>query len=620
MRLPADAKLARRRRFLVTGGLALLLLVALGAAATLRLAATAKDLRAARDLLVTASEQVERGELGAAQTRLAEAEQLLLAANNRLHTSPELDIVGALPIVSDNLQALQETVEVALQLVAGGGSVLDVAQPLQDDQGRLEVPLQEGALPLETIRQAAREVNALAVSLPVPAERSGDRYVVESIREVRTRVFEEADARREQLANVAQALDLIGEMAGANGPRRYLIAVANTAEMRGTGGMILTYGVLESADGEFDLPNFGTIDELFLPRPVDPAAVDVPVDEFARWLGLDQTRLWRNVNLVPDFAVVAPRMEAMYEAVAREPVDGVIQIDAAGLAAILEGIGPITVEGVGEVNAGNVVALTLNEAYTLFPDRDQRQEVLGDVAEVTFERLVEGEYASLRPLGEAVADAAAERHIMFRSSRAQAATASAFFGADGSLPPPDDLDHAMLTVQNFGRNKLDYYLDTAVRIAGQRPPGTSARLGITVTVTNTAPADVDEPAYVFGDPRASGSGVPPGSYAGVVSIYLPTGTVLHGSSGQTVVAPALGTEGGRTFVGWEIELAPGASSVVDLDVTFPPRPRTGAAFELVPMPRVRPTVWELAIDTGEGPIVRSGPLERPEVVTVVRAA
>src|SRR5207253_10967895 len=131
------------------------------------------------------------------------------------------------------------------------------------------------------------------------------------------------------------SLSLLAEMAGANGPRTYLIAVANAAEMRGTGGMILSYGVINSANGRFTLTRFGPIDDLFLasPAPVEP----VP-DFVKRFSPFNPTLLWRNVNLSADFTRVGPVLAAMSKA-AGIPVDGAIQIDSMGLSSLLRGIG-----------------------------------------------------------------------------------------------------------------------------------------------------------------------------------------------------------------------------------------------------------------------------------------
>ncbi len=73
------------------------------------------------------------------------AERLLVAADDRLRSSPELAVAGNLPVIDQNLTALRDTVGVALELTTGGERILAVAEPLQDPGGRLEVPLRGGA-------------------------------------------------------------------------------------------------------------------------------------------------------------------------------------------------------------------------------------------------------------------------------------------------------------------------------------------------------------------------------------------------------------------------------------------------------------------------------------------
>lgn len=597
------------RRWLWVIGLALSVLVLAGGLAFRQAREIESDLRAARDLLVAAGDAVEDGRLADARAGLATAQGLLVRANGALHTSTSLQAVGWLPGVDQNLATIRDSVALALTVVSGAGRLLAVASPLESADGDLEVPLRRGAIPLDVVAAARLEANSLAIALPVVDDDPPGRFVVDRVVELHEEVLEEAILRRRQLVDLVNGLELLGELTGENGSRRYLIAVANTAEMRGSGGMILSYGVLESAGGELSLPAFGGIDELFLDAGVDPAVLGVDPSELRRWDGLEITRLWRNVNVLPDFSVVAPRMAAMYQAATGQAVDGVIQIDAAGLAAVLAGVGPVEVAGIGRVDEDNAVELTLNRAYTLFPDRDQRQEVLGDVAEAVFDRLVEGEYESVRPLGAALLQAAAERHVVLWSPRPGAVDPLRFFDADGALPDGDVMDSLFLTVQNFARNKLDFYLDTSVRVAGERPVSGPGRLRVEVTVRNDAPAGVTEPAYVFGD----GTGGPPGRYLGVASLYVPTGTALTSSTGRGEVA--LVGEGRRSALTWRVDLPAGTSSTVVLELSLPPRPTGAYTLTLAPLPRVRPTTYAVEVDDGEGGQVRyDGLLERREVL------
>ncbi|MGH9138722.1 MAG: DUF4012 domain-containing protein [Acidimicrobiales bacterium] len=576
----------------------------------LRMVGVARDLRSARNDLEAAAALLRQGEIEGASQRLDAARSSLLSANSSLHSGPELDVLRIFPVARQNIDAMRTSVGVTLELASGGGRLVDVAAPLQDSSGQLQVPLQRGAIPLDTVAMATEALNRLEGSLPARGDRPSSGVLLPPVRDLVDRVYDEIDEQHPRISSLSRGLTLLHEMAGGNGDRRYLIAVANTAEMRGSGGMYLSYGVLESFNGDFRITAFGEIDDLFLDTGVDPEAIGVPDDTRARW-GPELTRLWRAVNSVPDLGQVGPWAATMYHAATTQRVDGVLQIDAAGLAALLQGVGPVQVEGLGEVNAANAVDLTLNEAYTLFPDRDQRQEVLADVAEVTFRRLVDGTYPSLRPLGEAIARAAAQRHIEMWSPHPAAAGPLGFFDADGSLPDPSRADHAFLTVQNYSRNKLDYYVDTAVRLTGSRLDDEAGRLTLEVTIANRAP-DSGLPEYVVGDPDETGSNVDAGVYYGVASLYVPVGVNLERSEGSTAREPRLTTEAGRSVIGWEVLLAPGESSTVTLEVSLLPPPDGRYRLELVPFPRVRPTVWEVDVETGGGHIQRTGPLTEPE--------
>lgn len=568
------------------------LLVVVGLLAAFRLAGVAADLRDARDRLVAVDADLEAGRLAPARDGLQAAQTALNRANGGIYGSVVLDLAGGLPVVSQNLVALRDSVAITLDLVNGGRRVLDAAAPLERPDGSIEVPLAQGALPLDVLEDVQVELEATAGALPGSAERPGGRFLLGPVADLQGDVYDEAIRRRDQLDTVGRAIALLTEMAGADGDRRYLIAVANTAEMRGTGGMILNYGVLESSDGTFRLGEFGEIDELLLDGPVE---VDLPADYLARWDGFNVTELWRNANVGADFTVVAPALEEMYSAATGQSVDGVIQIDPSGLAAVLAGTRPVEVPGLGPVDAANVVALTLNEAYTLFPDREARQEVLSDVAEEVFRTLLTGDYPSLRPLADSLVEAVAGRHLLVHASSPAAERQLRYFDVDGDLPKPSLVDALHLTVQNVSANKLDYYLDTTLEVSGRRPVGEVGEITAEVVLTNSAPPG-GEPPYVFGpfdDDQVAGL------YRGVVSLYVPTGTFLRSAGGDpTSTAAAEFSEDGHTVVSFQVDVPAGETRRVALELGLPARGPDPYRLGLVPQPRVRPTQVVVALDLG----------------------
>jgi hypothetical protein len=585
----------RRRVAAWIAGLMLGALIVVGVVVGFRLVRIANDLRQARTLIDSASSHIEQGQLGPARTELSRAQRLLTATNGKLYGQPELELVGWVPVVHENLESLRTSVGLALRMVSGGNTLLEVTKPLENKQGKLEVSLHHGAIPLQTVRSAESAARELAQVLPGESEEPSSARLVGPVAELQHKIYAQALRRHGQLNSVSRALALLSDMAGGNGDRRYLIAVANTAEMRGAGGMILSYGVLQSTNGTFTLGDFGPIDDLAITEGVDPSALKLPSDYLARWDGFEPTRLWRNTTLAPDFQLDAPVMAAMFAAKTGLPVDGVIQIDPSGLAAILEGTGPVEVPTVGSVSADNVVDLTINRAYIDFPNRDQRQEISADVAKAAFHALIDGDFGSLRPFGTALFRTAAARHLMFYASSPVIKSQVHFFGADGALPDPAQQDTAILTVQNVSKNKLDYYVDTSLSLSGARPAGRMGSITAVVTVTNSAPNGITAD-YITG-PR------PPGRayavYEGIVSLYLPTGTTLAGSDGSDVPA-LLTTEAGRTLVTYDVSLPAGASSTVTLNLNLVPRPAGRPyAMTVLPVGRVRPTRVSVDVDLGD---------------------
>jgi hypothetical protein len=174
------------------------------------------------------------------------------------------------------------------------------------------------------------------------------------------------------------------------------------------------------------------------------------------------------------------------------------------------------------------------------------------------------------------------------------------FGADGALPPIDQVDSFHLTAQNLAGNKLDYYLDTALGLEGTLSEGAVGDLTATVTLTNTAPQGATQPSYVFG-PGPTEVPLPAGVLRSVVTLYLPFGTSLVEAAGDATVDPATsGTEDGRPFVSFVVDVPAGATRSVALRLQTAPKPSAGYSFVVIPSPRIRPTVVEVAVATDAG--------------------
>jgi hypothetical protein len=562
----------------------------------------AHKLRDAHASLVAADRAIAAGDLGTGRLRLDAARAALIAANSSLHSDPWLAFAGGLPVSGPNVRSLRGTTALALQLTDGGLQLLDGAKLLQGPGGHVDVPLRNGVFPVDAVTGIASEMQRLAFTLPADARPKVSTFVVGPVAAAERDVARTAAEARQRFISVGRALDVLSAVGGAGGPKRLLIAVANAAEMRGTGGMILSYGVLTSDHGKLSLDRFGPIDDLKLAAPAPTASV--PADYLRRFASLQPALQWRNANLGSDFTFVGPLLESMYSQATGQKVAGVLQVDSEGLAAVLTGIGPVDVQGLGTVTADNVVALTLNRAYTEFPQRAQRQGVLGEVTEAVFRRVVEGDYPGLRGLGNALARAIAGRHVILHM--ADPATDRRVRQLDAGGIVPTEGDYLQLTVQNFSANKLDYYLDTSVAFTGRRPPGRQGDVEAVIELRNNAPPGASSPAVVFGpfspDFRA-------GQYRGLATLYLPRGAVVVGRPDGAPGASVF-TEAEHGAIAFAVDVPAGQTRRIVLHLRLPPPLPGPYSFELVPSPRVRPTTVKVDLDVRGRHVATAGTLDR----------
>lgn len=538
-------------------------------------------------IIQNAETSAEDGQLLVAQQDLTQAQNTLTAVNSSLYNSPDFAVVDLLPVARQNIDAIRNSVALGLQMIGGGEQILRAAAPLESASGHLDVPLDHGQVPLASTEAVATAITSVLTTLPASADPPSQRFVLGRVHSLQERIYGQAIKRRQELQTVGAALQLLDDMAGANGDHRYLIAVANSAEMRGSGGMILSYGVITSHAGTITLGNFGNINELTLTQP--ETKVIFPSDFTKSYQDLGPTLNWRNANMMSDFTIDAPVLEAMYAQATGLPVDGVIQVDSAGLGAILAGTGPVQTADLGQVTAANVVPLTLSQAYQLYPNRQVRQDYSGEVAQAAFAQLLSGRFAGLRPLGAALVQAGKDRHVLMYTSDPTDESILGFLGFNGALPAPS-VDFAQLTVQNFGANKLDYYLRSSVSLTGTPPSDLGSQMTATIDLSNGAPVGQTSPVEVFG-PNVPGGQA--GEYEGLVTLYVPHDSYLRASQTDSSVttAPAQSTQNGVTTITFTVSMPAGTGSQVVLHIAIPPTSSRTGLFEFVPTPRVIPTAY-----------------------------
>ena len=375
-----------------------------------------------------------------------------------------------------------------------------------------------------------------------------------------------ADAVREMRTTVTQAATIVGSlhgaaallpsMLGAEGPRNYVIAMQNNAELRSSGGIIGAIALLHAENGRITLvqqasvPDFPALDT---PIPLSEATVALFEDQPGRYM--------QNLTSVVDFTEAGPAIAQRWQDRFGQPVDGVIAVDAVMTENLLAATGPLTF-GPFTATKDTVVSQLLSEIYAAVPDPRAQDAVFSQAAGVLLSAALTK--ADPKDLVAALAESADQRRIRIWSAHEDEQKLLAASSLGGALPVDDTETHVGVLLNDTTGGKMDYYTDAALSVATGTCDG-KPTTQLRVTWTNDAPADAATslPPYVTAD---GFYGVPAGSTRTLVTVYGPEGAtpshIDRDGKEESVQTALLGT---RSAVQHEVLLAPGESSTITVE-------------------------------------------------------
>ena len=306
-------------------------------------------------------------------------------------------------------------------------------------------------------------------------------------------------------------------------------------------------------------------------------------DFVARYAAVGGTT-WANSNLSPDAPEVAKAWAAMWQAGTGETVDGVVIMDPTALAAILRATGPVTVPGVGKVDAGNVEQLVLLRQYQLQPDPAKRKAIMVGVGTAAFTKLMAGGAQLPSAVGNLSA-AAQAGHVRLFSTVTDEQSLLGEYRLDGAVstaPGP----FAQAVVVDAGGDKLSTFLHQGLTYRVVRCTATGREVEVVVRLRNEAPKK-GLPAYV----TVRSDKPPYRTVPGQSRVELQVLTALNARlismsvDGVPVLTPSADGSLPRTLP----DLAPSASlgagaptALFGLGGTMAGRPAFGVGLELVP--------------------------------------
>ena len=346
-------------------------------------------------------------------------------------------------------------------------------------------------------------------------------------------------------------------LAGADKPRRYLISFQNSAEARGTGGILGAYALIELDKGNLKILQTGSNASL-----AAMSSREIPVvmpAEFLKLYGKNPAIL-QNSNLSPHFPYGAQVWLGLWKARYGQQLDGVIAVDPTALSYVLRATGEITLKSGEKITSENVVEETLKNAYERYEkDNDARKQYLVDIMNATAAKLTKGEYSKIK-MAKALRDGIKANRILIYSTNkdAQEKLAAVKLGGELGL---DANNEYRTVIQNIDASKLDYYLDRSVAIESKSCEK-DRQTQVRIRVTNTLKTGVGLSPYVLTRAdKGKPASLVTGAHRFKVFIYGPTNARLVSVSRENRTADLGGAsvERKRPIYVADVDLAPGAS-------------------------------------------------------------
>ena len=546
---------ARRPRFvrrrITYGAVGLVVLIGLAGAGMAAGAVGARtDASKGYQLLLDGLEDLDRGDTVAAVQTLRAAADSLRAAHDGLDgllTQPARFV----PVIAQNRGAATDIMSRAATAADAAAETLALVdfEQLTIVDGRVDIAA------LALLEAPLAELQSTVSELADVLHDADSPWLLPPLRER----LQRAQHRADQVTHQATALSAVAQqgpaMLGADTPHRYLLAFTNSAEARATAGLMGNWSELTITGGKLEITASGRTKDLEagITRP-EPVRIDMPAEYFARYgqfgAGEPDTtvrrKFWGNATMSPDMPRVGSVFAQLYEVATGRRVDGVIVLDPAGIAALLNITGPVTIDDLGiTLSSDNAVQFLQLDQYEA--DEAAREDVLAKVTEVAIDAVLNSQLPSPPDMIAALSAPALEGHISVWAADADEQAMLALVGIEGALPVLDEVlpqsDGLAVVTNNGNGNKIDSFLQRDVTYRATYDAETGlVESTLEVTLTNKAPS-TGLTDYVIGNKV----GLPFGSNRTLLSVYSPLNLLSLTVNGEVVNAGGSGRE-----LGWNV--------------------------------------------------------------------
>ncbi|MCJ7829577.1 DUF4012 domain-containing protein, partial [Patescibacteria group bacterium] len=322
---------------------------------------------------------------------------------------------------------------------------------------------------------------------------------------------------RDIIIQARSGIELLPELLGLGKKQSYLVLFQNNSELRPTGGFIGSFGLLTLEGGQ--LVDF-EVKDVYSADGQLKGHVEPPPD-LKKYLGEAGWYL-RDANWDPDFPSSAARTAWFFDKETGRSVDGVIGINLVLAQKILQATGEIQLSDYQEkINADNFFERA--EYYSeinFFPGSTQKQDFLGSVVRVLFDKIKQGDEKIWFSLIKSLQPTLKSKDLLVWLKDDEANKILSDLGWGGELKNGECRmengeclgDYLMVVEANVGVNKANYFVKRSFSHQVKIEEGGEIKETLRLDYQN----------------NSSSEAFPAGRYKSYVRIYTPLKTELLG--------------------------------------------------------------------------------------------
>ena len=439
--------------------------------------------------------------------------------NAEVHT-PLWDVAALIPVVGEDIRSVQTLGRVATELV--NEALVPVSSSLSGM--KLSDIIQDGSINVGLIQALSSSLDG---AMPV-IEASIDTIAelpeahVPQVAEVLGSVQEPVREARGMIENIKPILDVLPQMLGANGQSRsYLVIAQNNAELRTTGGLPGSWGMVTITDGQISLGEFSSILH-------DPGLrVDVTAEE-VNATSVDMGADPAQVNFTPDFVRIGEMAREYWIQKGYGTVDGVIAIDPIFLQRLLALTGGFAAPDGATVDGTNAAKILLSDTYWKYgSDPDVQDAYFTAVAGLAFDQIMGNlGAAGMTELWDAVETSGEDGRLLVWMVNEDEQQIMVDLGLDGSLETDPTKPVLGVYINDDTYSKISWYTASKTVIGeGVKNADGTTTYDVTTTITNTITPEeaYSAPLYVYGNNEAKRDN---SDMLDIVFFYAPAGGTI----------------------------------------------------------------------------------------------